>query len=409
MAYDVVVIGGGPSGSQVAYRLARRGRSVLVLEQKANLEGPVCCTGIVSEECLKEFEIEEQVVLRHSNSANLFSPSGRLLRLERTTPQAATLDRPAFNSFMARRAINCGAEYLFDARAEDIARYQPTVEITATSDGKTVKIESRAVVLATGSSSFLSQHMGFGKPGEVVSGAQAEVEIDKAASEVAVYFGRKIAPGFFAWVVPTSGGRALAGLLASRDAKGQLAAFLDMLRSKRLIRRTVSEPMSVPLPLKAMRRIYSDRALAVGTAAGLVKPTTGGGIYYGLLSADAAADALDRGLAMGDLSERTLAGYERRVMDTLGSELKAGSWGRRIFERLSDAQLDGAFDIMQKPGRVQMLMDSSEVSFDRHSEAIAHLLRQRTLAKLINGTRLPFPGRHPAQERPFKKEIASGK
>ena len=409
MVYDVTVIGGGPSGSQAAYRLAKRGHSVLVMEQKTSHQEPVCCTGIVSEQCLKEFEIDERVVLRHSDSASLFSPSGRLLRLERTTPQAATLDRPAFNSFMSRRAIQCGAEYLFNTRAADVSRFQGRLSITAATGDNTVKIESRAVVLATGSSSFLSESTGFGKPGQVVSGAQTVVELDNDAAEVSVYFGHKIAPGFFAWVVPTSQGRALAGLLAARNAKGRLAEFLDVLKDKGLVRGTVGEPISAPLPLKAMHRIYSDRALVVGTAAGLVKPTTGGGIYYGLLSADIAADVLHHGLAIGDLSGRIVGDYQRLVLRALGGELRAGLWGRRIFERLTDTQLDRAFDIMLEPGRVQMLMESQEVTFDRHSEAIAHLLRQRTLAKLINGTRFPFPGRHPAKERPFTKEIASDK
>ncbi len=409
MVYDVIVIGAGPSGSQVAYRLALRGRTVLVLEQKASHEGPVCCTGIVSEECLREFGIEEQVVLRHSNRANLFSPSGKLLRLERTTPQAATLNRPAFNSFMAQRASRCGAEYVFNARAEEITRSRDRVEIEATNSGKTVNVESRSVVLATGSSSFLSHRVGLGKPGQVVSGAQTEVEIDDACTDVAVYFGRKIAPGFFAWVVPTSGGRALAGLLANHNAKALLATFLEMLRGKGLARGTFAEPTYAPLPLKAMRKIHSDRALIVGTAAGLVKPTTGGGIYYGLLSADIAAEVLDHSLSIGDLSERALAAYQGRVVDALEGELKAGSWGRMIFERLNDARLDRAFDLMREPGRVKMLMESTQVTFDRHSEAIAHLLRQRTLAKLINGTRFSFPGRHPPRERPIAKEIASDK
>ena len=37
-----------------------------------------------------------------------------------------------------------------------------------------------------------------------------------------------------------------------------------------------------------------------------MKPTTGGGIYYSLLSAGLAADVLGRALADGDLSARRL-------------------------------------------------------------------------------------------------------
>ena len=44
------------------------------------------------------------------------------------------------------------------------------------------------------------------------------------------------------------------------------------------------------LPLGAIERTYADRLLAIGDAAGLVKPTTGGGIHYSIVSASIAAD-----------------------------------------------------------------------------------------------------------------------
>ncbi len=402
LPYDVVVVGGGPSGSQVAYRLAGKRRSVAVVEQKANYEQTVCCTGIVSESCLREFEIDEALVFRHSKSATLYSPSGKPVRLERKTNQAAILDRSAFNAFMAKRAMQSGAEYLLETKAQEIDAERDVAVIEGVSKGRTIRIEAKTIVLATGSSGYLSQRLGLGKPGNVAAGIQAEVATNGAA-EVEVYFGRKIAPGFFAWLVPTSDGRALAGLLAHRRPAQQLTAFLDFLVSRGRIQGTPFETTSAPLPLKALRKCYGNRVLIVGTAAGMVKPTTGGGIYYGLLSADIAAGVLDQALATGDLSGQTLAQYRKLVMGKLAHELSAGAWGRTIFEHLTDSQQDRAFEILRRPGTIQMLMDADDVSFDWHSEAIAHLLRQRTLAKLTNGTAFPLPGKHPARERPFTK------
>ena len=118
--YDVLVIGGGPVGSQVAYRLSTAGRKVAVVEQ-TDLYCPVCCTGIVSEECVREYEIDETVIRRYVNGAFLYSPSGRVIRLYRNEPQAAVLDRPAFNALMAARARSCGADYFKGARVTDVA------------------------------------------------------------------------------------------------------------------------------------------------------------------------------------------------------------------------------------------------------------------------------------------------
>ncbi len=86
--YDVAIIGGGPVGSQVAYRLAAIGYHVVVLEQKEELGEPVCCTGIISQECVNAFGINEDVIFRRVNGAKLFSPSDKLLSLWRQQTQA---------------------------------------------------------------------------------------------------------------------------------------------------------------------------------------------------------------------------------------------------------------------------------------------------------------------------------
>ena len=82
--YDVAVIGGGPAGSQVAYKLAGAGYGVVVVEQKEKLGEPVCCTGIISQECASSFNIDESVIFRWVNGASVFSPSGKLLSLWQT-------------------------------------------------------------------------------------------------------------------------------------------------------------------------------------------------------------------------------------------------------------------------------------------------------------------------------------
>ena len=46
------------------------------------------------------------------------------------------------------------------------------------------------------------------------------------------------------------------------------------------------------LPLSRISRTYGDRFIVVGDAAGLVKPTTGGGIYYSLVSASIGAECV---------------------------------------------------------------------------------------------------------------------
>src|SRR5258706_14658161 len=65
------------------------------------------------------------------------------------------------------------------------------------------------------------------------------------------------------------------------------------------------------LPLGAIGRTYGDRLLAIGDAAGLVKPTTGGGIHYSIVSASIAADVAVKALASDRPTPASLAAHER--------------------------------------------------------------------------------------------------
>ena len=149
------------------------------------------------------------------------------------------------------------------------------------------------------------------------------------------------------------------------------------------------------VPLKPLTRSYSQRLLVVGSAAGQVKPTTGGGIYYGLLCADIAADSLHRALESDTLSAKNLANYEKEWKRKLGGELRIGYWARKFYERLSDAQIDRIFDIIKSNGIDETLLKADDLSFDWHRQAVLRLIGQGTLSNLIEAMkiRLPFRGK----------------
>jgi flavin-dependent dehydrogenase len=130
--------------------------------------------------------------------------------------------------------------------------------------------------------------------------------------------------------------------------------------------------------------------IAVGDAAGQVKPTSGGGIYYGLLSAEIAADTLHQALADGDVSARRLARYEREWRKKLGRELRIGYWARKLFERLSDRQIDRIFELIKAGGIDEALLKAEDISFDWHGRTILRLLKYQMVAKTLEVIRLPF-------------------
>ena len=386
--YDVIVAGSGPVGSYTARKLAEKGYRILVLERRGTVAESVCCTGIVSQECVDTFGIEDNVILRRVNSASLFSPSGDCLHIKRPEPQACILDRVAFETAMAERAHRAGVEYIFSSLVIDISIRNNRAVVTVSHRGKEHEIQSKSVVIATGFTPGLLQRLGLGKFGDLTAGVQAEVATS-VTDEVEVYFG-DMAPGFFAWLVPIAPSMARVGLLLRKNSGKYLRNWLVQLASRGKIASPEAELCYGGIPLKPLPRTYAERLLVVGDAAGHVKPTSGGGIYYGLLSADIAVETLTRALEDGDLSAKRLARYQREWKKLLGRELKVGYWARKLFERLSDRQIDRVFEIVKAGGINETLLKAEDLTFDWHSRTILTLLKYQMVAKAMNIVRLPF-------------------
>jgi len=380
--YDVAVIGGGPVGSQMACKLAGLGYRVTVLEKKPEFTERICCTGIVSRECIETYQVPGNVIYRWAQGASLFSPLGSVISVRRDTPQAAILNRPAFNRLWAKRARDAGAEFLYEAEVKQINHSKSGVALSVVYRGNACNLQSRAVVMATGFGARLMDGLGLGVAGDFVMGAQAEVST-YSANEVEVYFGAKTAPGFFGWLAPTSKDKALVGVLSRRHPPAYLRSLLARLADEGKI---VSKEVPFTyggVALRPLHRTYGDRLLVVGTAAGQVKPLTGGGFYFGLLCADIAAGTLHRGLAAGDLSPSKLQGYERAWKRRLGKELQPGYFGRRIFELLSDRQLERVFKVLSDSGLIQDMEQSDELSFDWHAAVVNRVFNHRVILKII--------------------------
>jgi len=369
--------------------MAGKGHRVVVLERKQGVGERICCTGIVGQECVTSFGVEDNVILRQVNSARLFSSSGRLLRLWREEDQACILDRAAFDKVMARQAQDSGAEYILGSLVRDVNIKEDRVRVEVSRQGESASFEARAVVIASGFGLKLSERLGLGRVGDFVAGVQAEVET-AGIDEIEVYFGREIAPGFFAWLVPTSPRAARVGLLSRNSPGLYLRKLMASLQAQGKVVSSEIELSYGGIPLKPLPRTYGERLMVVGDAAGQVKPTTGGGIYYGLLCADIAVDTLHSALADDDLSAKRLAKYEREWRRRLGQELKVGYWARRLFERLSDRQIDQIFDVVKANGIDEDLLRARELSFDWHSKAIVRLLGHSIVSKVIDVMKVPF-------------------
>jgi geranylgeranyl reductase family protein len=377
---DVAIVGAGPAGLLVASRLADAGLDVTVFEEHARIGEPTHCTGIVSLETAELAKIPDDLVLARLRHVRLHGPCGAQARHEWTSPDAiVAIDRAAFDRGLAAQATAAGAVVQTASGVRDIVIGRDGVTL-GTVHGEA---QARACVLACGVSYRFQRVLGLGLPGHAVHTAQVEVDAE-ADDIVDVHVGRATAPSGFVWTVPIERGgrvRLKVGVMSSGDAGAHLARFLarDDIRSR--LRGPIAPPIRRLLPLRPIGRSYADRVLVVGDAGGFTKPTTGGGIFYGLITAALAAETLVEAWGANCLEAAFLARYEQRWRARLGSDLRTGDRLRSIVSRCTDAEIDRLVRVFaSRPVRA---LARRTARFNWHRDLIVALGRRPALATLL--------------------------
>jgi digeranylgeranylglycerophospholipid reductase len=341
------------------------GYRVAVLEKRSSVGKKYCCTGIISRECAEAFAIPGEVIFRQCNSARLISPQGDYIQVYKPETQACIIRRSEFDRLLANRAADAGARYHLSTDVKQVVFQPDRVLIEAVTESQSVSFEARTLVAACGFNPVLIKHLGLGKIGYFVHGAQTEV-VSAEVREVEVYFSQKTAPGFFSWIVPTDQGHCLVGLLSHRSPATLLQKWLAELEAMKKIKLNGSPVRYGSIPLRPLNRTCGDRLLAAGDAAGQVKPTTGGGIYFGLLCADMAADALHKAFSEGNFSAGRLSEYDQAWSKKLRHELRTEYLARQIYEHLTDKQIEILFKNLKQSGLIESVLQQADFSFDWH-------------------------------------------
>ncbi len=378
---DTVVIGGGPGGLFAAARLAERGFDVAVVEEHPEVGRPVHCTGILAREAFSEFSLSPDSILNPLPQVKFYSPSGLEVDYDPSAVDAVVVDRAVFDTSLLARATAAGATLISGAR---VTRVQVTAEAAVVEIDGRAAVEARTVILACGASYGLQRQLGLGMPSVYLASAQMEVPAGRSG-QVEIYFGSQTAPAGFAWVVPVQRGPehyVRVGLMCDGDAGHYFGRLVERVAASWGLETPVGDqPRRRLLPLAAIRRTYADRVLAIGDAAGLVKPTTGGGIYYSILSADLAADTLVGALRNGDVGAARLAGYEAGWRERLTSEFRSQLALRMLAQRLSDTEVDGLFTLARTNGIMPLVYRTAQ--FNKHRDLIAALFRHEEARKLL--------------------------
>jgi digeranylgeranylglycerophospholipid reductase len=372
---DVAVVGGGPVGSYAALHLAKQGIPVTVYEEHPEIGVPSHCAGHISIRSLKTmglYPLPNGIVENNFTAANFYSPQGTKFSLHLKAPVTTALNRAKFDQLLAQQAEEAGARFEMSTRVQSLAMQGDSVKGINIKTGETqVQVNSKIVFDAEGISSRLLRQTGL-KPlnpkGLVyaveteITGAQ-DIEMDA----VEVYFGKGYAPGFYGWLIPRPDGTAKLGLATNQgDPRVYLKRLMTKhpVASKQLAKAKITtagyHAISLAGPIK---QSYSDGFLAMGDCASQVKPTTGGGVIFGLTCAKEAAAVADTAIKTCDFSAKSLQAYQKRCDELLNFDVLTMLRLRRFINALSDEKLDEMLRVVGKLGVDKALSGVDEIDY----------------------------------------------
>jgi len=378
-AVDVLVVGGGPAGLYSAERLARRGVSTIVCEEHATIGDPVHCTGILATESFDILGLPRDASLNALTTAQFYSPSGAIISHSTPVPLAAVIDRGVFDRALAARAASAGADVRVGTRVSVVETGPTAVRALVGDDW----VNARLLMVACGANYAFRRRFGMGLPRGYLHTAQREIPA-RRIGEVELHFGREIAPDGFAWTVPVvreGNTYVRVGVMTSRDPVGCYSRMLARVATRWGVEDTQQPPRQKILPLGAIDRTYADRTMVIGDAAGLVKPTTGGGIHYSILSAALASDVAVAALAADTLDAAALATYERQWREQLGEEFAEQRSLRDLVTRMSDREIETLFELARTDGIMPIVRKAAR--FNDHRHLIRALLRHPPARKIL--------------------------
>jgi len=373
---DAIIIGGGPVGSYAALNLAKLGVKVTVFEEHPEIGLPSHCAGHLSIRSLSNmglYPLPNGIVENTFSTANFYSSAGTKFSLHLSRPVTVAVNRARFDKYLARQAEAAGARFVLNACVQSLIMADGFVKGVniQRNGGKEEQVYSKITLDAEGVSSRLLRQVGLTalKPEGLVYAVEAEVENvqDVERDAVEVYFGKAYAPGFYGWLIPKLDGTAKVGLATN---KGNPQKFLRELMSKhpaaskQLVKAKITQigyhAISLGGPID---RAYSNGFLAVGDCASQVKPTTGGGVIFGLTCAKTAAETASEALQRGDVYSDFLRVYQKRCSDLLGFDFSVMLRLRRFLDSLSDVKVDEVLRFCGKLGVDKALSDVDEIDF----------------------------------------------
>ena len=368
MDYDFVVIGAGPVGSLLAQRLTQGGASVLIIEEHAQIGRPFQCAGLVNPEAMEIVGLHD-TVLTPIWGARIHGPSGEVVSIGSTdTVRTWSVCRKLFDESILESAVDSGADLWLSSSPISAEQDDSEVSIKiSTPDGeKTVRCSM--LCGADGAHSWVRRRFRMGRPKEMIVGFQIEVSgYVGEEGKLDMYTGSEIAPGFFAWAIPSGdttriGVWSKAELLEGKSPEQLLKTLMyNSQWSHRFSDCREVGRFCGPVPSGLVKRPLKGRVMLFGDAAGLCKPTTGGGIGPGFKHVETMISDLLRRVK-GELTQVQLDSIVAEKHKSIRKDQGRAKALRDAFlTQMGDEELDQVFSVWSKPEVTELINEVGEI------------------------------------------------
>jgi geranylgeranyl reductase family protein len=320
--FDCIVVGAGPAGSSAAYHLAKRGRSVLVLEKEV-LPRYKPCGGGVSPQVAQWIDADFSPVIAQKVDQIRFTwKLGDPVEAVIDTPEPMWMvRRDEFDHFLVKQAQGQGAE-VKDGIAVIGVTFQDDRWEVQTSQGSWY---SRYLIAADGGAGPLAQWLGF-KKRKLRQALILELPgtLDAEAGRLSQFEFGLLKQGYL-WNVPKRDSFTFcAATLVGGESRQLQEALATYVRFFNLDPATGRSHAATLHLWEGQQPLHTQNALLAGETAGVVDPFSAEGIRPSILSGMRSAEAIDAALG-GDLS--ALPRYSEILHEQWGSDMV---WAHRI-------------------------------------------------------------------------------
>ncbi|MEO1402439.1 MAG: geranylgeranyl reductase family protein [Cyanobacteria bacterium J06635_1] len=323
--YDCVIVGAGPAGATAAYHLAKRGRSVLLLE-KHQLPRYKPCGGGVSPQIAQWFDFSFEPVISQKVTSVRYT-----YKLQETveadlpagTQAIWMVRRDEFDHYLVKQAQQQGTTLQDNTKATGVTFNSNHWQINTPQ----TSIQGKYLIAADGARGPLAKWLGF-RQREVMLGGALETEPRVPVSDGHIaHFEFGLIKNGYVWNFPKADGYSIgSGVFGQTERKGgDLIQPMVAYASRFDVNLDSTKQHGHPLCLwKTDQTLHTQNAVLAGEAACVVDPFTAEGIRPSIFSGMKAAIAIDQALS-GQAD--ALSNYTQIMADELGSEMR---WAQRI-------------------------------------------------------------------------------